>query len=91
MIEPLRQAFRLLWAHKLRASLTLFGLVWGTAAVIFDGGRHEGEQNRICAGRRAKEMKAKTRKARHEPGLPTQLANPSQEHAARRDTLPSAG
>ena len=34
-VEPVRQALRLLWAHKLRASLTLFGLVWGTAAVIF--------------------------------------------------------
>jgi putative ABC transport system permease protein len=26
---------RLLWAHKIRSLLTLFGLVWGTAAVIF--------------------------------------------------------
>lgn len=33
--EPVHQALRLLWAHKLRATLTLFGLVWGTAAVIF--------------------------------------------------------
>jgi putative ABC transport system permease protein len=34
-LEAVRQALRLLWAHKLRASLTLFGLVWGTASVIF--------------------------------------------------------
>ena len=33
--ESVRQAFRLLWAHKMRSALTLFGLVWGTAAVIF--------------------------------------------------------
>jgi putative ABC transport system permease protein len=33
--EAVRQAFRLLRAHKARALLTLFGLVWGTAAVIF--------------------------------------------------------
>ena len=34
-LEAIRQALRLLRAHKLRASLTLFGLVWGTASVIF--------------------------------------------------------
>jgi putative ABC transport system permease protein len=34
-LEAVRQALRLLWAHKLRTSLTLFGLVWGTASVIF--------------------------------------------------------
>jgi putative ABC transport system permease protein len=33
--EILRQALRLLWAHKLRSFLTLFGVVWGTASVIF--------------------------------------------------------
>jgi len=33
--ESVRQAFRLLRAHPLRSALTLFGLVWGTAAVIF--------------------------------------------------------
>jgi putative ABC transport system permease protein len=33
--EALRQALRLLRAHPLRSALTLFGLVWGTAAVIF--------------------------------------------------------
>jgi putative ABC transport system permease protein len=33
--EALLQALRLLRAHPLRSALTLFGLVWGTAAVIF--------------------------------------------------------
>jgi putative ABC transport system permease protein len=33
--EALRQALRILWAHKVRSSLTIFGVVWGTAAVIF--------------------------------------------------------
>ena len=33
-LEALREALRLLRAHKLRAALTLFGLVWGTASVI---------------------------------------------------------
>ncbi len=31
----MRQAMRLLWAHKTRSALTMFGVVWGTAAVIF--------------------------------------------------------
>ena len=33
-LEAARQALRLLRAHKARSLLTLFGLVWGTAAVI---------------------------------------------------------
>jgi putative ABC transport system permease protein len=33
-LEAVRQALRLLRAHKARSLLTLFGLVWGTAAVI---------------------------------------------------------
>ena len=33
--EAARQALRLLLAYRLRALLTLFGLVWGTASVIF--------------------------------------------------------
>ncbi|MDJ0850219.1 MAG: ABC transporter permease [Myxococcota bacterium] len=33
--EAALQALRLLRAHKMRALLTMFGLVWGTAAVIF--------------------------------------------------------
>ncbi len=33
--EAVRQALRILWAHKLRSSLTMFGVVWGTATVIF--------------------------------------------------------
>ncbi len=34
-LEAIRQAARLLIAHPMRSMLTLFGLVWGTAAVIF--------------------------------------------------------
>jgi putative ABC transport system permease protein len=34
-LESLREALRLLVAQPLRSLLTLFGLVWGTAAVIF--------------------------------------------------------
>ena len=33
--EAVRQALRILWAHKLRSGLTMFGVVWGTATVIF--------------------------------------------------------
>ena len=33
--DALREALRQLRAHRLRALLTLFGLVWGTASVIF--------------------------------------------------------
>jgi putative ABC transport system permease protein len=33
--DAVGQALRLLWAHKGRSTLTLFGLVWGTASVIF--------------------------------------------------------
>ncbi|MEM7411455.1 MAG: ABC transporter permease [Myxococcota bacterium] len=33
--EAIREALRTLAAQKLRAALTLFGFVWGTAAVIF--------------------------------------------------------
>ncbi|MBW2399117.1 MAG: ABC transporter permease [Deltaproteobacteria bacterium] len=35
LANAMRQAVRLLWAHKTRALLTMFGLVWGTASVIF--------------------------------------------------------
>jgi len=40
--EAVRQALRLLLAHKLRSALTMFGLVWGTASVIFLVGWGEG-------------------------------------------------
>ena len=33
--EAIRQAVRLLWAHRVRSLLTMFGVVWGTASVIF--------------------------------------------------------
>jgi putative ABC transport system permease protein len=35
LLESLREALRLLRAQPMRSALTLFGLVWGTAAVIF--------------------------------------------------------
>lgn len=35
LFEAVRQALRILWAHKVRSGLTMFGVVWGTAAVIF--------------------------------------------------------
>jgi putative ABC transport system permease protein len=48
--EAVRQASRLLRAHKARALLTLFGLVWGTAAVIFLVGWGEGMVNMLERG-----------------------------------------
>lgn len=35
LLDALRQALRTLAAHRLRSLLTLFGVVWGTASVIF--------------------------------------------------------
>ena len=49
-MEAVRQAFRLLWAHKVRSALTLFGLVWGTAAVIFLVGWGRGVQTMTEVG-----------------------------------------
>jgi putative ABC transport system permease protein len=43
-LESVRQAIRLLWAHKLRSVLTMFGIVWGTASVIFLVGWGEGSK-----------------------------------------------
>jgi len=45
--EAVRQAFRLLLAHKLRSTLTMFGIVWGTASVIFLVGWGEGSAAKI--------------------------------------------
>jgi putative ABC transport system permease protein len=42
LVEAFAEALRLLLAHKGRAALTLFGLVWGTASVIFLVGWGEG-------------------------------------------------
>ena len=42
--EAVRQALRLLRAHKGRTLLTMFGLVWGTAAVIFLVGWGDGSR-----------------------------------------------
>jgi len=49
-MEAVRQAFRLLLAHKVRAALTLFGLVWGTAAVIFLVGWGAGVKTMVTNG-----------------------------------------
>ncbi len=49
-LESVRQALRLLWAHKLRSILTLFGIVWGTASVIFLVGWGEGSQAMLERG-----------------------------------------
>jgi putative ABC transport system permease protein len=56
ILEAVRQAIRTLWSQKLRATLTLFGFVWGTAAVIFlvgwgDGVRTMLEEGFAKAGR----------------------------------------
>jgi putative ABC transport system permease protein len=41
-VEAASQALRLLRAHRVRSLLTTFGIVWGTASVIFLGGWGEG-------------------------------------------------
>jgi putative ABC transport system permease protein len=50
IIESFRQAWRLLIAHKLRSALTLFGVVWGTASVIFLVGWGEGVSKMLDDG-----------------------------------------
>ena len=45
--EAVIQALRLLWAHPMRSALTMFGLVWGTAAVIFLMGWGRGTQTML--------------------------------------------
>jgi putative ABC transport system permease protein len=50
LLEAVRQALRLLWAHRLRSVLTLFGLVWGTASVIFLVGWGWGVQTMLERG-----------------------------------------
>ena len=56
--ESLREALRLLRAQPLRTALTLFGLVWGTAAVIFlvSWGRGLKETMEIAFARAGKNM-----------------------------------
>ena len=49
-MDAIRQAVRLLWSHKLRSALTLFGLIWGTAAVVILGGWGEGMQRMLQHG-----------------------------------------
>jgi putative ABC transport system permease protein len=50
LLESIRQAWRLLVAHKLRSMLTLFGVVWGTASVIFLVGWGEGVSKMLDDG-----------------------------------------
>src|SRR5262245_26381314 len=33
--EIITQSFANLWAHKLRSALTMFGISWGVAAIVF--------------------------------------------------------
>lgn len=48
--EAVVQALRLLWAHRMRSLLTTFGLVWGTASVIFLIGYGEGSRRMLEDG-----------------------------------------
>jgi len=48
--DAVGQALQLLWAHKGRATLTLFGLVWGTASVVFLVSWGEGVTRMLEAG-----------------------------------------
>ncbi len=50
LAETIRQAWRLLAAHKLRSVLTLFGVTWGTASVIFLVGWGEGVSRMLDDG-----------------------------------------
>jgi putative ABC transport system permease protein len=50
LFEAVRQALRLLRAHRLRSLLTLFGLVWGTASVIFLVGWGQGVREMLERG-----------------------------------------
>jgi putative ABC transport system permease protein len=47
ILEAAIQALRLIWAHRLRSALTLFGIAWGTAAVIFLVGWGEGSRQKL--------------------------------------------
>jgi putative ABC transport system permease protein len=49
-LEIAREALRLLVAHRLRSTLTLFGLVWGTASVIFLVGWGRGVRDKLELG-----------------------------------------
>ena len=35
LVEILLQTFRDIWAHKLRSALTMFGISWGIASIVF--------------------------------------------------------
>src|ERR1035437_10438215 len=42
LIEIVRQSLATLWAHELRAFLTMFGIAWGVGALLLLGGLGEG-------------------------------------------------
>jgi putative ABC transport system permease protein len=52
LIEILLQTLRDIWAHKLRSSLTMFGISWGIASIIFmlaiGDGFKAGYRNMLC-------------------------------------------
>ena len=50
VLDAASQAVRLLRAHRARSVLTTFGIVWGTAAVIFLGGWGEGVARNVERG-----------------------------------------
>jgi len=50
LVEAFREAWHTLVTHKARATLTLFGIAWGTAAVIFLGGWGDGVRNMMERG-----------------------------------------
>ena len=35
LLEILLQTLRNIWAHKLRSTLTMFGISWGIASIVF--------------------------------------------------------
>ena len=42
LMEILSQTFRDIWAHKLRSTLTMFGISWGIASIVFMMGIGDG-------------------------------------------------
>ena len=52
LVEILVQTLRDIWAHKLRSTLTMFGISWGIASIIFmiaiGDGFKLGYRNMLC-------------------------------------------
>ena len=42
MREAIAQTFEILWAHKLRSFLTMFGIAWGVISVVVLSATGEG-------------------------------------------------